>query len=87
MSGGQWTSAQEGATTLPSPPRPRESLEYRLMLTGGSYENGQIFQAMDLWRDVGAVRPTPLEARRKLGRSICNLQLAVAGGPSSMVGS
>jgi cytochrome c-type biogenesis protein CcmH/NrfG len=50
------------------------NLEYRLTLADRYYENDMTFQAINLWREVEAVRPTLVQARIKLARAYVRLE-------------
>jgi superkiller protein 3 len=50
------------------------NLEYRLTLAERYYENDMTFQAINLWREVVAVRPTLAAARLKLAGAYLRLE-------------
>jgi tetratricopeptide (TPR) repeat protein len=52
----------------------RGSLEYRLTLADRYYANDMTFQAINLWRDVVAVRPNLAETRLKLAAAYIRLE-------------
>ena len=50
------------------------NLEYRLTLAERYYENDMTFQAINLWREIVAVRPTLVAARLKLAGAYARLE-------------
>jgi tetratricopeptide (TPR) repeat protein len=52
----------------------RGNLEYRLTLATRYFENEMTYQAINLWREVLAVRPTLVETRLKLAEAFIRLE-------------